>query len=109
MLYEVITNGRLSGCSDRTLWHLPTGYRADNQVVSAPGPAVVSSCFLSLDAANLIVGTPSDGLLHYNVPRGEWYAMTFPSTDKITALCRDSAYGNPMLFAATSTKSYNFV
>jgi len=91
-------NGELSGCTDHTLWHLPTELRLEGKLMSVPGPTVISSSILCLDAANLIAGSRAEGLFHYNVSRGEWYTMLFPGRGEITALCKDSTQGNVLLF-----------
>ncbi|MFA6233202.1 MAG: hypothetical protein WC824_03300 [Bacteroidota bacterium] len=96
-------NGQLNGCSEHTLWHLPRSLRLEEKLISAPGPTVISSSVLCLDAANLIIGSRADGLFHYNVTRGEWYTITFPGRGEITALCKDSTQGNVLTFVGTAT------
>lgn len=94
--------GRLSGCGERTLWHLPGEYRLEEMRLPMPGPLIRGSCIVSLDASNLLVGGIDSGLYHFNTTRAEWYQMAFPGRGGITAMCKDSTVGNTTLFAAST-------
>ncbi len=101
------SGGRISGCGEHTLWHLPGEYRLEEIRFPVPGPEVRGSSILSLDASNYLVGCVDSGLYHYSSTRSEWYRMDFPGRGSIVAMCKDSTAGNMTLFAASADGVYS--
>ena len=102
------SSGLLSGAGPHVLWHLPAPFRPGEVVQSVPGPNVHATCILPLDRTNLLVGTGEDGLFHFSTTRGEWYEIDLPVRGAVTALCRDSADGNMLLFLAAGSDGLFF-